>query len=52
MAEAQMATDSKRRVFKELREWMRDYLGMMQVALKPDPQLKEKLGFIVPMTLE
>lgn len=52
MAEAQMATDSKNRVFKELRGWMNDYLKMMQVALKPEPQLKEKLGFIVPMTLE
>lgn len=52
IAESQMATDWRNRVLKELREWINDYLRMMQVALKPEPQLKEKLGFIVPMTLD
>lgn len=52
IAESQRATDWRNRALKELREWMNDYLRMMQVALKPEPQLKEKLGFIVPMTLK
>lgn len=47
-AEAQKATELKNRAWRKLRGAMRRYLNIMKEALADDPQMKEKLGIVVP----
>lgn len=47
-AEAQNATDLKNRAFTVLETWMKDFFKIVNVALKAEPQLKEKVGILVP----
>lgn len=47
-AAAQDATATKLRLYKELRAWMLDFYRIVGIAFRGRPQLKEKVGVIVP----
>ncbi|MCP4156898.1 MAG: hypothetical protein GY757_54805 [bacterium] len=47
-ADAQVATEAKDKQFKLMKIWFSDYLAVMRIALKDNPQLQEKLGIVVP----
>jgi hypothetical protein len=43
LGDAQNATDMKNRAFKELAEWVRDYLNVADVAFKKVPHLRKEI---------
>lgn len=48
-AEAEDATQQKNKAYKILKAWMRDFLKIVDIAFKENPQFKEKAGFVVPL---
>jgi hypothetical protein len=47
-AEAEKATQLKDKAFKELLNWWRGFVKVVDVALEKDPQLKEQINIVVP----
>jgi hypothetical protein len=47
-AAAEKATESKDKIFRELLEWWRDFVKVVNIALKKDPQLKEQVNIVAP----
>ena len=47
-ADAEVATAYKNELYRTLRTWMRDYYSVVEIAFRENPQLKEKVGIVVP----
>lgn len=47
-ADAEVATATKNSLYKKLRIWMSDYYRVVEIAFREKPQLKEKVGIVVP----
>ncbi len=47
-ADAQVATAAKNELYRKLRQWMKDYYKVVEIAFRENPQLKEKVGIVVP----
>lgn len=47
-ADAEDATANKNQLFKKLIIWMKDYYKVVEIAFREKPQLKEKVGIVVP----
>lgn len=46
--DAEKATESKNKAFAKVRRWWRNFLKIAHIAMADDPQMKEKLGIVVP----
>lgn len=49
-AEKQKATELKYKSWNKLKKAVRKYINVMKEALEDDPQMKEKLGIVTPIT--
>ena len=47
-ADAEVATAVKSELYRKLRQWMKDYYKVVEMAFREQPQLKEKVGIVVP----
>lgn len=47
-ADAEVATANKNELYRRLRIWMSDYYHVVEIAFREKPQLKEKVGIVVP----
>jgi hypothetical protein len=47
-ATAEKATEDKDKIYKQLLEWWRDFVKVVNIALKKDPQLKEQVNIVAP----
>lgn len=47
-AEAQKATETKNIVHKALLLWWRDFVKVVHMTLRDDPQLKEQVNIVAP----
>ncbi|MCP5049935.1 MAG: hypothetical protein GY940_22400, partial [bacterium] len=46
--DAEDATDQKNLLYRKLIRWMMDFYRVVEIAFREKPQLKEKVGIIVP----
>lgn len=47
-ADAEDATAYKNKLYRKLRQWMKDFYRVVEIAFREKPQLKEKVGIVVP----
>lgn len=47
---AEKATEDKNKIYKKLLAWWRDFLKIVAVAVKENPQLKEQMSVVTPTT--
>ena len=47
-ADSEVATETKSELYRNLRQWMKDYYKVVEMAFREKPQLKEKVGIVVP----
>ena len=47
-ADAEDATAYKNKLYRKLWRWMKDFYQVVEMAFREKPQLKEKVGIVVP----